>query len=126
MATSIYGRIRIRDMLHERDISMNTHKNILLMGLIALGIIVGIFLSLVSSGEALITGAAFGGLLGGLLYCMIQMIASRRKKTNLPYDHLDEQHPFKHREISQTPEARVRGMQDNLMGDIMNFHPPKH
>ena len=59
---------------------MNTHKNILLMGLIALGIIVGGFLSSVSSGKALITGAAFGGLLGGLLYCVIQMIASRRKK----------------------------------------------
>ena len=105
---------------------MNTHKNILLMGLIALGIIVGVFLSLISSGEALITGAAFGGLLGGLLYCMIQMIASRRKKENLPYDHLDEQHPFKHHEISQTPESRVRGTQDNFMADIMNFHPPKH
>ena len=104
---------------------MNNRKSILLLGLIALGIIVGGFLSLVSSGEALITGAAFGGLLGGLLYCMIQMIASRRKKENLPYDHLDEQHPT-HHEIPQTPETRVRGMQDNLMADIMNFHPPKH
>jgi hypothetical protein len=73
-----------------------------------------------------ITGLAFGGLLGGLLYGVIQMIASRRKKEVLPYDHLDEQHPFKHNEVAQPPEARVRGMQDNLMGDIMNFHPPKH
>jgi|GEM_PF-2776070 len=105
---------------------MNSHKNILLPVLIALGVIVGSFLSLVSSSEALLSGAAFGGLLGGLVYFIIQMIVSRRKREKQPYDHLDELHPFKHREISQTPEARVRGMQDNLMGDIMNFHPPKH
>lgn len=94
------------------------------MGLIALGILLGGFLSSVSSGGTLITGVAFGGLLGGLLYCVIQMIISRRKKENLPYDHLDEQHPFNHREISQTPEARIRGIQDNHMIDIMG-HPPK-
>ena len=105
---------------------MNTRKSILLMGLIALGVIAGGFLSFVSSSGIVVTGAVSGGLLGGLLYCLIQMIASRRKKENLPYDHLDEQHPFKHHEIPQTPETRVRGMQDNLMGDIMNFHPPKH
>ena len=104
---------------------MSSHKNILLPGLIALGIIVGGSLSLVSSGEAVVSGAAFGGLLGGLLYCMIQLIASRTKKEHQPYDHLDEQHPFKHREIPQTPEARVRGMQDNVMADIMHFPPMK-
>lgn len=79
---------------------------------------------MVSSGEAVVTGLALGGLLGGLLYWMIQMIVSRRKRENLPYDYLDEQHPFKHREISQTPEARIRGIQDNHMIDIMS-HPPK-
>ncbi len=105
---------------------MNTRKSILLMGLIALGIIVGVALSLISSGGVVITGAACGGLLGGLLYIMIQMILSRRKREFHPYDHMDEQHPFKHQEIPQNPEAIVRGMQDNLMGDIMNFHPPKH
>lgn len=104
---------------------MNTHKNFLLLGLIALGIIVGSFLSFVTNGGGLVGGVT-GGLLGGLLYCLIQMIVSRRKRNILPYDRQDEQHPFKHNEVSQTPEARVRGMQDNLMGDIMNFHPPKH
>jgi len=104
---------------------MNSHKSILLLGLIALGVIVGGFLSLVSSGGAVVTGTAFGGLLGGLLYCMIQMIVSRKKRENLPYDHLDEQHPI-HHEIHQTHEARVRGMQDNVMADIMHFPPMKH
>jgi hypothetical protein len=104
---------------------MNTRKSILLMGLITLGVIVGVSLSLVTNGGGLVGGAA-GGLLGGLLYYMIQMIASRRKREVLPYDHLNEQLPIKHREIPQTPETSVRGMQDNLMGDIMNFHPPKH
>ena len=104
---------------------MSSRKNILLPGLIALGIIVGGSLSLVSSGEAVVSGAAFGGLLGGLLYCMIQMISSRRKQENMPHDNLDEKHPT-HQEIHQTHETKVRGMQDNLMGDIMNFHPPKH
>ena len=112
-------------MSHNGDTSMNTRKSILLLGLIALGIIVGGSLSLVTTGGGLV-GLAAGGLLGGLLYCLIQMAVSRRKREVRPYDHLDEQHPFKHHEIPQTPEARVRGMQDNLMGDIMNFHPPKH
>ena len=104
---------------------MNSHKNILLPVLIVLGVIVGYSLSLVTNGGGLVGGVT-GGLLGGLLYCLIQMAVSRSKKEVQPYDYLDEQHPFKHHEISQTPEARVRGMQDNLMADIMNFHPPKH
>ena len=124
MATSIYGRIRIRDMPYKGDTSMNTRKSFLLMGLIVLGVIAGGFLSFVSSGEAVVSGAAFGGLLGGLLYCMIQMIVSRRKSENLPYDHLDEQHPSQH-EIHQTHEAKIRGMQDNVMADIMHFPPPR-
>jgi len=104
---------------------MNNRKSILLLGLIALGIIVGGFLSLVSSGGAVVTGTVCGGLLGGLLYCLIQMIVSRRKQDNLPYDHLDEQHPI-HHENHQTHEARVRDMQDNVMADIMHFPPQKH
>lgn len=104
---------------------MNTHKGILLLGLITLGVIVGGSLSLVSSGGAVVGGAALGGLLGGLLYCMIQMIVSRRKRENSPYDRLDEQHPI-HNEIPQTHETKVRRMQDNLMADIMHFPPPKH
>jgi hypothetical protein len=112
-------------MLHKGDTSMNTRKSFLLMGLIVLGVIAGGFLSFVSSGEAVVSGAAFGGLLGGLLYCMIQMIVSRRKSENLPYDHLDEQHPSQH-EIHQTHETKVRGMQDNVMADIMHFPPMKH
>ena len=103
---------------------MNAHKGILLLGLITLGAIVGGSLSLVSSGGVVVTGAALGGLLGGLLYCMIQMIDSRRKREVLPYDRLDEQHPI-HHETHQTYEAKVRRTQDNLMADIMHFPPPK-
>ena len=102
---------------------MNTRKRILLLGLIALGVIVGGSLSLVTNGGGLVGGAA-GGLLGGLLYCLIQMIVSRRKREVLPYDHLDEQHLI-HHEIHQTHEAKVRGMQDNVMADIMHFPPMK-
>ena len=103
---------------------MSTHKNILLPGLIALGIIVGGFLSLVTNGGTLLTGVAFGGLLGGLLYFMIQMIVSRMKKDNLPYDSQDEKHPI-HYENHQTHEAKVRMAQDNVMNEIMHFPPPK-
>lgn len=124
MATSIYGRIRKRDIVHKGDISMNTRNSILLLGLIALGIIVGGFLSLVTNGGTVVTGAAFGGLLGGLLYCLIQMIASRMKKDNLPYDSQDEKQPI-HYENHQTHEAKVRMAQDNVMNEIMHFPPPK-
>jgi membrane protein YqaA with SNARE-associated domain len=101
---------------------MNIRKSILLMGLIVTGVIAGGFLSLVTSDGVVVTGAVCGGFLGGLLYYMIQMIASRRKKQNLPYDHMDEQHPT-HHEIHQTHEAKVTGMQDNVMADIMHFPP---
>jgi hypothetical protein len=103
---------------------MNTRKSILLLGLIAIGIIVGGSLSLVSNGGGLVGGAA-GGFLGGLLYCMIQMIVSRRKRENVPYDHLDEQHSL-HREIHKTYEAKFREREDNVMADMMHFPPPKH
>lgn len=104
---------------------MNTRKGILLVGLITLGIIVGGSFSLVTNGGVVLGGALLGGLLGGLLYCLIQGTVSRRKRENLPYDHLDEQHP-RHHEIHQPYEARVREMQDNLMADIMHFPPPKN
>jgi hypothetical protein len=103
---------------------MNTRKSILLMGLIVTGVIAGGFLSFVTSSGVVVTGAVCGGLLGGLLYYTIQMIASRRKRENLPYDHLDEKHPT-HHEIHQTHDAKVRGMQDNVMADIMHFPPMK-
>ena len=103
---------------------MNTHKGILLLGLISLGVIVGGYLSFVTSSGVVVTGAAFGGLLGGLLYCLIQMIVSRRKRENSPYDRLDERHPANH-ETHQTYEAKFRTIQDNVMDDIMHFPPPK-
>ena len=59
---------------------MNTRKSILLPGLIAIGVIVGGSLSLLSSGGVLITGAVSGGLLGGFLYCLLQMIVSRGRE----------------------------------------------
>ena len=111
-------------MLPKGDSSMNTHKNILLPGLIALGVIVGVALSLLSNGGSTVTGAVFGALLGGLLYMLIQMIVSRMKKDNLPSDSQDEQHPI-HHENHQTREAKVRMAQDNVMNEIMHFPPPK-
>ena len=104
---------------------MNTRKRILLVGLITLGALIGVFLILVSSGDATVLGAVCGGFLGGLLYYVIQMFVSRRKRENVPYDHLDEQHPL-HREIHKTYEAKFREMEDNVMADIMHFPPPKH
>ena len=103
---------------------MNAHKGILLLGLITLGVIVGGSLSLLSNGGTLVTGVAFGGLLGVLLYCLIQTIISRRKRENSPYDRLDERHPT-HHETHQTYEAKFRTIQDNVMDDIMHFPPPK-
>ena len=104
---------------------MNTRKSILLMGLIVTGVIAGGLLSLVTSDGVVVTGVVCGGLLGGFLYGLIQVIVSRRKKVNLLYDHMDEQH-LSHHEIHQTHEAKVRGMQDNVMADIMHFPPMKH
>jgi hypothetical protein len=117
--------IRKRDMLRKGGSSMNTRKRILLVGLITLGALIGVFLILVSSGDATVLGAVCGGFLGGLLYYVIQMFVSRRKRENVPYDHLDEQHPL-HREIHKTYEAKFREMEDNVMADIMHFPPPKH
>ena len=103
---------------------MNTHKNILLPGLIALGVIVGVALSLITNGGIVVSGAALGGLLGGLLYMLIQMIVSRKKKDNLPYDSQDEQHPL-HHENHQTLDAKITRVHDNAMADVMHYPPPK-
>lgn len=103
---------------------MNAHKGILCLGCIALGIIVGVSLSLVSSGGNVVFGIALGGLLGGLVYCAIQGAVSRGKKVDLPYDYMDERHQNKQGAPPQTPETRVRGMQDNLMSDIMSYPRP--
>jgi hypothetical protein len=104
---------------------MNTRKRILLVGLIALGTIIGVFLNLISNGYEPVLGAVCGGFLGGLLYYVIQMIVSRRKRENVPYDHLDEQHSL-NREIHKTYEAKFREREDNVMADMMHFPPPKH
>jgi hypothetical protein len=64
---------------------MNAHKGILGLGLISLGVIVGCSLSLVSGGGVVIVGALLGGLIGGLLYCMIQVAVSRRKSISEGY-----------------------------------------
>ena len=104
---------------------MNIRKRNLLLGLIALGAIIGVFLNLISNGYGPVPGAVCGGFLGVLLYYVIQMVVSRRKRENVPYDHLDEQQAL-HLEIHKTYEAKFREREDNVMADMMHFPPPKH
>jgi len=101
---------------------MNTRKKTLCLGLIPLGAMVGGSLSFITGG-LLIGGIMLGGLLGGLLFCMIQWAAVRRQGVILPYDGLDERHQANHHGSTQTPEARVRGMQDHLMIEAMHVRP---
>lgn len=101
---------------------MNYRKSIAGLS-ITLGIFVGGYLGSVYS-EFLLGGAMVGGLLGGLVYYVIDWTVSRRRKGEVPYDSLDD-----HQRINgggvQAPEARIRGMQDGLMDNFMPFNKPK-
>src|SRR5690349_21528343 len=101
---------------------MNPRKAMLSLSII-LGVFAGGYLGSVYS-EFLIGGAMVGGLLGGLLYAVIGWAVSRWSNGPLPYDSLDEHHQPESGRRPQTPEARVRGMQDSLMDDLMRFHKP--
>ncbi|HYL43703.1 MAG TPA: hypothetical protein VEU97_09985 [Ktedonobacteraceae bacterium] len=101
---------------------MNYRKGLLGLSIV-LGVFVGGYLGSVYS-EFVLGGAVFGGLLGGLAYFLINWAVSQRIHGILPYDSLDDHHQVSNRVIPQTPEARVRGMQDALMDDVMRF-PPK-
>jgi hypothetical protein len=94
----------------------------LCLGLITLGALAGGSLSFIAGGLG-IGGIMLGGLLGGLLFCMIQWAAVRRQQVILPYDGLDERHQANHHVPTQTPEARLRGMQDHLMIEAMHVRP---
>lgn len=102
---------------------MNYRKAILGLS-IALGVFVGGYLSWVNSGF-LFGGVMVGGLLGGLVYCLINWVVSRRIHKVLPYDSLDGHHQINNSGNTQTPEARVRGMQDGLMDNFMLFKPKR-
>lgn len=101
---------------------MNYRKGLLGLSIV-LGVFVGGYLGSVYS-EFVLGGAVFGGLLGGLAYFLINWAVSQRIHGILPYDSLDEHHQVNNNVNAQTPEARVRGMQDALMDDVMRF-PPK-
>ncbi len=92
---------------------MNYRKGILGLSIV-LGVFVGGYLGSVYSEF----------VLGGLAYFLINWAVSRRIHGVLPYDSLDEHHQVNNRVNTQTPEARVRGMQDALIDDVMRF-PPK-
>lgn len=91
---------------------------------ITLGVFVGGYLSWVNSG-LIVGGVMVGGLLGGLIYYLIAWTVSRRIHRVLPYDSLDGHHQVNNSENTQTPEARVRGMQDGLMDNFMLFKPKR-
>ncbi len=118
----LYMKTRKARWITEGDISLNTHKKTLCLGLITLGALVGGSLSFMTGGLG-IGGIMLGGLLGGLLFCMIQWVAVRRQRVIVPYDGLDERHQANHHGAIQSPEARVRGMQDPLMIEVMNVRP---
>jgi hypothetical protein len=101
---------------------MNTYKKTLCLGLITLGAIVGGSLSLMTGGLGIV-GIMPGGLLGGLLFCIIQWAIARRQRVVLPYDGLDERRQASSHGATQTPEARLRRMQDPLMIEVMNVRP---
>ena len=102
---------------------MNYRKTLLILAIVP-GILVGGYLGAVYS-EFLLGGAMVGGLLGGLIYFLIDWAISLRRKEVLPYDSLDDHHQVNTGVHTQAPEARVRGMQDGLMDDLMRFNKPK-
>lgn len=101
---------------------MNTYKKTLCLGLITLGALVGGSLSFMTGGLGIV-GIMPGGLLGGLLFCMIQWAAVRRQRVIVPYDGLDERRQASSHGDTQSPEARLRGMQDPLMIEVMHVRP---
>jgi hypothetical protein len=105
---------------------MNGHKRILSLGLITLGAIVGGSIVYVTSGGVVVGGIMLGGLLGGLLFCMIQWAIARRQQEVLPYDRLDERHQANNHGATQTPEARMRRMQDDQLIEVMHVPPIPH
>jgi hypothetical protein len=91
---------------------------------IALGAIVGGYIGAVYD-ELLLAGIMVGGLLGGLVYVVIYWAVLRRRIGVLPYDGLDEHHQANNPMHTQTPEARLRGIQDGHIDQFMPFQHPK-
>jgi hypothetical protein len=109
--------------MEEGDASMNYRKASLGVS-IALGVIVGGFLAVVSDG-LILGGILLGGLLGGLVYAVIDWAVSRRRTRVVPYDRLDEYHQVNTPVSTQTPEARLREIQDGHIDQYMPFQHPK-
>lgn len=92
---------------------------------IILGVFVGGYFGAVSD-LSLLSGAVVGGLLGGLVYFVIYSAVTRRRTRIMPYDSMDEHHPINDSGNTQTPEARLRGIQDSHIDQFMPFQHPKH
>lgn len=96
---------------------MKALKVLFLPGLIALGVVVGGYLSFEYSTGFFLGGAVLGGLLAGLIYFLIKLALSRRTSGTLPYDSLDERHQVHSLADTQTPEARISETRDKLIGE---------
>jgi hypothetical protein len=102
---------------------MNYRKAMLGVSIV-LGVLVGGYIGAVYD-VFLLGGALVGGFLGGLVYVVIYWAVTRRRTGVLPYDSLDEHHQINTMVKTQTPEARLREIQDGLIDQYMPFQYPK-
>ena len=103
---------------------MKALKILVRLLLVALGVLVGGFLS-AQSGGLVFGGVVLGGLLAGLLVFLVPRVVSGRTSGARPYDRLNERDPVHSSGAPQTPEARISRTQDALMDEVMHFPPPR-
>lgn len=98
---------------------MKTLKVLVRPGLIALGVLVGSYLSFQYSGGVFLGGAVLGGVLAGLLYFLIQLALSRQTRESLPSARPDKRNQVHSKQDTQTLEAQISRTRDTLLGENM-------
>lgn len=102
---------------------MKAFKLLVCPGLIVLGVLVGISLSLEYGGGFFLGGAILGGVLVGLIYSLIKFVLSRWTDGSLPYDSLGERNQVRGQVDTQTTEARISETRDRIIGENMPRYP---
>ena len=101
---------------------MKTLKVLVHIGFIALGALVGSYLSSASSGGVFLGGAVLGGVLAGLIYFLIQLALSRQTSEPLPSTRPGERNQVHSQGDTQTSEAQITRARDTLLGENMPRH----
>ena len=102
-------------------------KFMVALGLIALGVFSGSYLGLID-GSGVFGGAILGGILGGLLYCMIKAFGSRGKSGLWPASsRLGEEHWANNSGNTEVRDNMARRVQEGILEEQMrnkgSLHP---